>query len=435
MSKNKRKTVLLAVLIGVLLLLAAELVLYFVKEKNAASLPDEPEESEATPAPTMAPSPKATTEPEFEEYDITLAAFGDNIPHMGIVNTGKMSDGTLNYSFLFKGDAESILNKSDIKIISQETIMAGNEHGFSGSPTYNSPTEIADAIAGAGFDVVLHASDHTADMGLDGLQNCLTYWHSNYPDVKISGAHYLYDETTDRADRITVVEKKGYRFAILNYEYDPDIKEVPKDMTGRMDFLCEVDESTGKIDNNKLASGVIEDIKTAGTIADVVIVCPHWGTDYSSSPTDFQRECCNLMCEAGADIIIGTNPQGPQGVETLVSSDEEHKTLCYYSLGSYASTQKDGISMLEGVAYITWHVSEDGISIKESQTGVFPMVCHYTSKPTRMGSVFFLEDYTEELAEAHGIHDFGVNFTLDKLKTQSDELFADCRLYTDILKD
>ena len=37
---------------------------------------------------------EAETEPVFEEYDITLMALGDNLMHMGIVNTGRMDDGT-----------------------------------------------------------------------------------------------------------------------------------------------------------------------------------------------------------------------------------------------------------------------------------------------------------------------------------------------------
>ena len=40
-------------------------------------------------------------EPEFEEYEIGLMAIGDNLMHMGVVNTGKMEDGSYDYSFLF----------------------------------------------------------------------------------------------------------------------------------------------------------------------------------------------------------------------------------------------------------------------------------------------------------------------------------------------
>ena len=127
------------------------------------------------------------SEPAFEEYDITLMALGDNLIHMGVVHTGKQADGSLNYDFLFEGISE-FLNTADIKIINQETPLAGNELGFQGYPNFNSPTEIGDAIVDAGFNVVLHASNHSADQGISGLDNCVSFWRS-YPEILLAGIH------------------------------------------------------------------------------------------------------------------------------------------------------------------------------------------------------------------------------------------------------
>ena len=129
----------------------------------------QPEENEADQ------EPEIETGPKFEEYDITLMAVGDNLMHMGVISTGEMEDGSYDYSFLFEGISE-FLGVADIKIINQETILGGNEFGFSGYPAFNSPTEVGDAIAEAGFNVVLHASNHSADKGITGLLNCVSYW-------------------------------------------------------------------------------------------------------------------------------------------------------------------------------------------------------------------------------------------------------------------
>ena len=51
----------------------------------------------STPEPTPIPTPEPTPPPEA-----TLMALGDNLMHMGIVNTGRRSDGTYNYDFLFE---------------------------------------------------------------------------------------------------------------------------------------------------------------------------------------------------------------------------------------------------------------------------------------------------------------------------------------------
>lgn len=122
--------------------------------------------------------PAQNDEIAFEEHDITLMAVGDNLLHMGIVNAGKQSDGSRNYDFLFDGIG-AFLEKADIKIINQETIFGGNDLDFHGYPKFISPTEAGDAIAGAGFNVVLQATNHTADQGMSGisfhLDNCLKW--------------------------------------------------------------------------------------------------------------------------------------------------------------------------------------------------------------------------------------------------------------------
>ena len=112
---------------------------------------------------------------EETEHDITLMAVGDNLMHLGVMASGKQEDGTYDFSMLFQG-ISPFLNAADIRIINQETVMGGNSRGFSGFPYFNSPTEVGDAIADAGFNVVLQASNHTADQKLDGLLYCADFW-------------------------------------------------------------------------------------------------------------------------------------------------------------------------------------------------------------------------------------------------------------------
>lgn len=88
------------------------------------------------------------------------------------------------------------------------------------------------------------------------------------------------------------------------------------------------------------------------------------------------------MTEAGADIIIGTHPHVVEPVE-WITAENGNESLCYYSLGNYVSTQKNALSMLEGMAWLTFHVAEDGVSIERKTTGVIPLVCQYTSGPVR----------------------------------------------------
>lgn len=384
------------------------------------------DDAAVSPTPTAAPS-TATPVP-FQEYDITLLALGDNLIHMGIVYTGKQDDGTYDYSCLFRG-MEELLSAADISVINQETILGGSEKGFSGFPAFNSPTQVGDAIADAGFDVVLHATNHAADQGLDGMLSCISFWENAHPDVLMCGIRAEKDSSP-----ISFLEVGELRFAILNYTYGPNMETLPSSIRGHLNMLCAYNEANGRIDFTTLNSQVTEDIKTASAQADVVIVFPHWGTEYQQTPSSYQKQFAVEMTEAGADLIIGTHPHVPQPVE-WVTAENGNRALCYYSLGNYVSTQKNALSMLEELAWVTFRVKEDGIRIEEDATGVVPLVCHYKSNPVRLQQVYLLEDYTEELAAVHGIRQYGgVTLRLDELEGWAQDIFGSWILEkTDIL--
>lgn len=367
-------------------------------------------------------------EPVFEEYDITLMAIGDNLLHMGIVYTGKQPDGSFNYDFLFEG-ISGFLDKADIKMINQETIFGGNNLGFHGFPKFNSPIEVSDAIAKAGFNVVLQATNHTADQEISGMQNCLDVWKT-HPEVLVSGLHEPYADDSAES-RIPLLEINDRTFAVLNYTYGPNIGTAPKDISDRLNLLCAVDENSRLIDFTTLNPQVLDDIAEADKLADIVIVAPHWGTEYTEVPSQYQQTFAKQMTEAGADVIIGTHPHVVQPVE-LIEAENGNRAICYYSLGNYVSTQKNGLSMLEGLAWVTFHVSENDISIAEENTGVIPLVCHYSSGPVRLQQVYTLEEYTEELALSHGIIPYGgIQFHLSDLQQWSDEILGSHVLTTD----
>lgn len=423
-----------------------------------------------TPEPTPTPIPTPTP---FPEYDINLMMVGDNLMHMGIVKTGEQEDGSYNYDFLFEGISE-FLDEAEIKMINQETILGGNDFGFSGYPYFNSPTEVGEAIAKAGFNVVLHSSNHTADKKLQGILNCVEFWEQ-YPDVLAVG---IYGEIqdgfaedgmevkeavmkneelseknsvvisvtkveasadgtgTNEAVQIPILEIGDITFAILNYAYAPNMASFPEEYEGHMDMLCDYDESSRLIDFTTLHEDVLTDIAAAEGLADFVIVCPHWGTEYTTTPSKYQKNFAMQMTEAGADIILGTHPHVVQPVE-WVEAENGNKALCYYSLGNYVSTQKKALCMLEAMAWITIHVDEEGACIVEENTGVLPMVCHYNAMPVRMESVYLLEDYTEEQAASHGIRAYGgVELRVSDLLEWTAEVFEDWVLTADqILQD
>ncbi len=368
------------------------------------------------PESTEEESAPVETEPDEKEYDIQLMMVGDNLMHMGIVRTGLQKDGSYNYDFLFDG-IRDFLEEAEIRMINQETVFGGNALGFSGYPEFNSPTQVGDAIAGAGFNVVLHASNHAADQGAEGLLHCVDFW-KQYPEVAVAGIHPK-DESP-----LQIVTVGEVDLAILNYTYSANHAVLSEDVEGHLDMLCNYDDETGAIDLTQLHPDVLTDIAEAEEMADVVIVCPHWGNEYTTKPSVYQKKFAMEMTHAGADIIIGTHPHVVQPME-WIEAENGNRALCYYSLGNYVSTQKNPICMLEAMAWVNIHVAEDEITVSEENTGVIPMICHYTAGPVRLKQVYLLENYTKEQADSHGIKTYGeVDLALSDLQTLCEEVFG-----------
>ena len=424
-SKQKRLFIILGIEGAVLAGLIVFLLFNFVFDKDTVSEASSSKktaktestnliaEAEEIPAP---PTPSPT--PAFEEYDITLMAVGDNLMHMGMVNSGRQDDGSYNFDLLYE-DIAPFLEKADISIINQETIFGGNELGFSGYPYFNSPTEVGDALVKAGFNVVLQSSNHTLDQGVNGMLNAIEFW-KQYPEVLMVGIHDKYEGERE----IPTMEVKGVTFAVLNYTYGPNFGSYPKNTEGMYDILCAYDESSRVIDYTELNPDVISDIKRAKEIADIVIVCPHWGEEYRLEPTSYQEKFAKEMTDAGADLIIGAHPHVCEKVE-YVRADNGNESLCYYSLGNYISTQQNRDSMLENMAWVTFHVTEDDVYIDREKTGSIPIICQYLSGPLRFEGIYPLEDYTEELAQSHGVRNWGgVSFHLSDMQELSEEVLG-----------
>lgn len=383
-----------------------------------------------TPSPTPAPTPEPTPTPPPEA---TLMALGDNLMHMGIVNTGLQSDKTYNYDFLFE-DISDLIQAADIRVINQETIFGGNELGFSGYPYFNSPTEVGDAIVKAGFNVVLQATNHTCDQKLAGMENCIAYW-KEHPEVLMAGLHDRYepgpDETpeeiaaAEQMQRIHLMTVNDITFAILNYTYGPNAETLASFARGRLDVLSNWNPSNGSIDFTTIHPSVLEDIAKAEELADIVIVFPHWGVEYATTPSKYQQTFAKQMAQAGADVIIGAHPHVTQPVE-WITADNGNECLCYYSLGNYVSTQKDPISMLENMAWVSFIGTDDGVIINKEKTGSIPLVFQYAAGPLRFKGVYLLEEYTQELADVHGIRSWGPKpIYVDQLQQWADEIMGE----------
>lgn len=331
---------------------------------------------------------------------VSLVAVGDNLIHNSVLKSGRINDSTYNFDRLFdilRGDFQ----EADIAIINQETILGGDIFPFDGYPNFNSPDELGDAIIKAGFDVVLQASNHTLDVGVQGTINCIDYWR-RHPEITYLGINRNQEER----DSIKVVEKNGIRFALLNYTYGLNGRILPKDKAYLINLI-----DTAEIKN---------DIEKAETIADFTIVFPHWGVEYVYVPNKEQKMLAEMMTECGADLIIGTHPHVLQPIEWIVS-DNGNRSLCYYSLGNYTSGQKATPRILGGMAEVKIKRHNDSIYIEDA--GIVPLITHYEwVKGTSLHQTYKLSEYTERLEKRHSLNYYDSTFSVKTIKDLSTQI-------------
>ena len=150
------------------------------------------------------------------------------------------------------------------------------------------------------------------------------------------------------------------------------------------------------MDEDKITS----DVTTARENADVVIVFPHWGTEYSTTVSEYQLEYVQLFSDLGVDIVIGTHPHVLQPVEWVENETTGKKMLVYYSLGNFISHQTGLSQLCGGMAKITIEKEDGEITI--TSASLVPVVSWYTNTGSGYEfSVYKLSDYTEALGESH----------------------------------
>ncbi|WP_042142389.1 CapA family protein [Paucisalibacillus sp. EB02] len=259
--------------------------------------------------------------------EISITAIGDMLIHNSVYNDAKVKQG---YDFkpMLKR-VEPFLSDATISIANQETMIGGVELGLSSYPTFNSPTEVGDALKWAGVDVVSLANNHTLDRGEEAIQRAITHWETI--DMMYTGA---YKNSQDR-DRVRVYEtEEGISVAFLSYTYGTNGIPVP---VGR-DYLVNL------IDQELIA----REIKDAKEKADVVVLSLHFGNEYERMPNQIQKDLVQFVADQGADVVVGHHPHVLQPID-WVTSAEGSRTLVVYSLGNFLSGQDEFYRQIGGI--------------------------------------------------------------------------------------
>ena len=181
---------------------------------------------------------------------------------------------------------------------------------------------VGEALAGAGFDVMSFASNHSLDYSEEALLDTLDVMQRNKIEVIGAGRDIF------EARRPAIFERKNTRVGFLAY-----CSVVPKgfDARNNKSGVAPVRASTAyeqadwqpgtpprivtKAFPDDLEA-MVGDIRSLRQQVDVLVVSMHWGVHFVPSIiAGYQYEVGHAAIDAGADIIIGTHAHILKGIE------------------------------------------------------------------------------------------------------------------------
>ncbi len=159
-------------------------------------------------------------------------------------------------------------------------------------------------LAGAGFEVLNHANNHSMQHGKEPFRETLRL----LKNANIAVCGVAQGNTSVPA----IVTVKGLRIGFLGYSLRPRqyFTETPLYAEGS-------------------SESITADVRALRAAADIVVVSLHWGDEFIDRPSPDDVQLAHDVIDAGADLIIGHHPHVLRGVE------RHGRGWIVYSLGNF----------------------------------------------------------------------------------------------------
>jgi len=181
--------------------------------------------------------------------------------------------------------------------------------------------EALQVLKEGGFDILNIANNHILDYDTPVFLQTIDL-------LKEAGITYIGGgNNIDEARQAAILEAKGIRLGFLGYS---DMADIFWSYSYPRRFRATPDQPGI---TPLVVDDINQDIQKLKPDVDLVIVSLHWGTEYSRTPTEEQRQVAHQLIDAGADIILGHHPHVFQGLELYQGG------LIAYSLGNFIMDQ------------------------------------------------------------------------------------------------
>lgn len=300
------------------------------------ALVEEGEKASDEPVGTGPEPAVSTSDGAVSPTNLSLLAVGDNIAHANVYE-GAYDAATR--SFDFSPCYEQVcdrIREYDVAVVCQETVLVANPARRSGYPRFATPQVMGDALAGAGFDVVLGATNHANDQGPQAIGETCAFWADEHPEVVLAGLH----AEPVAAGRPGYVERNGIRLALFDYTYGLNGNALAPDDAYCVDVLTDGGEK-------RLVADVAAECARGSS--DLVACFLHIGEEYDPEPTAAQKSLVVHLIDAGAAAVVcsHTHVRGPWGRVRTATGNEG---AVFWGLGNFLSGQLDDEATAHGLA-------------------------------------------------------------------------------------
>jgi poly-gamma-glutamate synthesis protein (capsule biosynthesis protein) len=226
------------------------------------------------------------------------------------------------------------LASAEITVGNLESTLSDDGSPTQGGDSFHADPDVIDGLELAGFDLVSLGNNHVGDYGQRALRQTLAELRD--ADLPYVGA----GRDLDEARKPVVITRNGVRIGFLGTESIGETPAATADRGGTN--RLNMPPRTGPLNERQL-DRITGDIEELAEQVDVVVVIPHWGTQYTHVPEASQRRVARAFADAGADLVIGGHPHWVQGWETRGGA------VIVHSLGNFVFDMDFQTKTMEGI--------------------------------------------------------------------------------------
>jgi hypothetical protein len=221
------------------------------------------------------------------------------------------------------GAVRLLLSRADIAIANFENPAPDRFRYHTSGTVFSADPALIAGLANAGIDWVGIANNHIGDAGGTGILQTIANLRER--GIAASGA----GKNLAAARKPAILEAGRTKVAFLAYDTIAKGYAAGRDHAGSAQMSA------------KVVRADVAAARAGG--ARVVIVFPHWGTEYDPTPFRGQQTLARMALDAGADMVIGNHAHWAGAMEVYRGKP------IWYALGNFVFDQTWSEPTMEGI--------------------------------------------------------------------------------------